>query len=153
MHIDETRLLTLFDSHDTNRDGSLTMHELAGILAELGDEEAHTSAVREGPAVEARSVSGPSTQVQPAQPPAAQPPAAQPPAAQPPAAAIPSTSEAAGAPAVVEPEELCLALAAYCERERLGAGEVVLHLYPFGGVESGLRMLQRMADGVWPVVQ
>ena len=148
MHIDETRLLTLFDSHDTNRDGSLTMHELAGILAELGDEEAHTSAVREGPAVEARSVSGPSTQVQPAQPPAAQPPAAQPPAA-----AIPSTSEAAGAPAVVEPEELCLALAAYCERERLGAGEVVLHLYPFGGVESGLRMLQRMADGVWPVVQ
>ena len=148
MHIDETRLLTLFDSHDTNGDGSLTMHELAGILAELGDEEAHTSAVREGPAVEARSVSGPSTQVQPAQPPAAQPPAAQPPAA-----AIPSTSEAAGAPAVVEPEELCLALAAYCERERLGAGEVVLHLYPFGGVESGLRMLQRMADGVWPVVQ
>ena len=65
-------------------------------------------------------------------------------ATQPTPAGAAAVGEVGAPPAVVEPEELCLALAAFCEQEQLGDSEVRLHLYPFGGVESGLRMLQRM---------
>lgn len=51
------------------------------------------------------------------------------------------------------PEELALAIAAYCEREQTAAGEVVLHWFPFGGWERCLALVGQMRDGTWPPLE
>ena len=48
------------------------------------------------------------------------------------------------------PEELVLSLAAYCGRAEVEPGEVVTHVFPFGGVRAGVRMIGAMAEGSWP---
>jgi hypothetical protein len=48
------------------------------------------------------------------------------------------------------PEELVLGLAAFCARSDVTAGEVVLHVFPFGGVRAGVEMLSKLRDGTWP---
>ena len=39
------------------------------------------------------------------------------------------------------------------EREALDDDALVLHVYPFGGLEKGTEMLQQMADGHWPRIE
>ena len=51
------------------------------------------------------------------------------------------------------PDELALALAAYCEREQTDPGEIVLHWFPFGGWERCVALMGRMRDGAWPEVE
>jgi hypothetical protein len=43
-----------------------------------------------------------------------------------------------------------LGLAAFCARSDVTAGEVVLHVFPFGGVRAGVEMLSKLRDGTWP---
>jgi len=50
----------------------------------------------------------------------------------------------------VWPEELVLALAAYCERDGVTAGEVALHFFPFGGLPKTLELTSSLSDGSWP---
>lgn len=50
----------------------------------------------------------------------------------------------------VLPEELVQALAAYCEEEQLGADEVALHFFPFGGLAGTLHLAARLRNGTWP---
>lgn len=50
----------------------------------------------------------------------------------------------------VLPEELVQALAAYCEEEQLGADEVALHFFPFGGLAETLRLAAGLRNGTWP---
>jgi hypothetical protein len=52
--------------------------------------------------------------------------------------------------AVLCPEELVLAIAAYCERAAVPAGEVVLHFFPFGGVSRSTQLIQELRHGTWP---
>ena len=53
---------------------------------------------------------------------------------------------------IVEPTELVEALANYCEDEGLGDDDVVLHMYPFGGLTRTLRLMAGLRDGTWPVL-
>ena len=50
------------------------------------------------------------------------------------------------------PEELVLALAAYCEQAAVPEGEVCVHVLPFGGVAQSLEMLGRLRRGDWPSI-
>lgn len=133
LHADAATLEMLFSRH-AGRDGMLQRYELAEVLADLGDETAHVSphaSPHGARAGKAHSVAGPSTQVQ----------------------ARRASKEPAEEDPLVLPEELVLALAAYVEREQLPEGEVVLHLYPFGGVDRSLQLLRDMAEGAWPAVE
>ena len=53
------------------------------------------------------------------------------------------------APAVW-PEELVLALAHYCEKVHAAPGEIVLHVFPFGGARQGVDMIEQLRKGAWP---
>lgn len=55
-----------------------------------------------------------------------------------------------GASAIVWPDELVLALAAYCEREGLADGEVMLHFFPFGGLARTFELISQLQAGSWP---
>lgn len=61
-----------------------------------------------------------------------------------------SKGKQAGEPEVIWPEEMVLALAAFCERERLPEGEVVLHFYPFGGMARTFELTSMLKEGTWP---
>lgn len=50
----------------------------------------------------------------------------------------------------VLPDELVQTLAAYCEEEQLGANEVALHFYPFGGLAATLNLAAGLRNGTWP---
>jgi len=50
------------------------------------------------------------------------------------------------------PDEIALALAAYCAREKTAPGEIVLHWFPFGGWEKCLSLIGDMRDGSWPPI-
>jgi 5,10-methylenetetrahydrofolate reductase len=62
---------------------------------------------------------------------------------------VPSPSTAA---VPVLPEEIVLALAAYCEQAAIPDGEVVLHFFPFGGVAKCTQLITDLAGGAWPIV-
>jgi hypothetical protein len=50
----------------------------------------------------------------------------------------------------VWPGEVVAALAHYCEAEGVGAQEVRLHLYPFGGMKKAAALARALADGSFP---
>ena len=52
--------------------------------------------------------------------------------------------------AEVWPEEMVLALAAYCEQASVPVGEVIVHAFPFGGVRPAVEMLGKLRSGDWP---
>merc|ERR1719414_908380 len=54
-----------------------------------------------------------------------------------------------GTSSVVWPDELVLALAAYCEREGLADGEVMLHFFPFGGLARTFELISQLQAGSW----
>jgi len=137
LHADESTLCALFDLH-ADCDGTLPRYAVAEVLADLGDDLAHSSphssplGMRSPGTGKAHAVSGPSTAVQVRR----------------------QSKELTGeADKLVLPEEVVLALAAYAEREGLEEDVVVLHLYPFGGVEKAIRMLQDLVAGAWPKVE
>ena len=72
-----------------------------------------------------------------------QPEAAVPPGRGPASAAAPQLD-------IVEPLELVEALAAYAEDEQLLEDELVLHFFPFGGVERAVKLMAAMRAGTWP---
>jgi hypothetical protein len=51
----------------------------------------------------------------------------------------------------VLPEEMVLAIAAYCEQAAIPDGEVVLHFFPFGGVAKSVELIAELVGGAWPV--
>lgn len=51
---------------------------------------------------------------------------------------------------IVWPEELVLALAGYCDREQVPLGEVVLHVFPFGGLQLAFELTTKLSEGTWP---
>lgn len=53
---------------------------------------------------------------------------------------------------IIEPQELILALAAFCERERVPRGEVALHFFPFGGLPRTLQLTASLRKGTWPLL-
>jgi hypothetical protein len=141
-------LSALYEKH-SGADKVLQRAELAGLLAELGadlaHEEVHEADVfaaaasaagggHDATAQEPHSVSGPSAFV-----------------------VVEATQKMeqhlggkTAAEAAVWPEELVLALAAYCEQSQSLPGEIVLHVYPFGGVRDSTEMLKRLSAGTWP---
>lgn len=52
--------------------------------------------------------------------------------------------------AVVWPEELVTTIAAYCHHENVPAGEVMFHVFPFGGLAKTLELVSMLQDGSWP---
>eukprot|EP01046_Picozoa_sp_COSAG06_P035437 COSAG06_NODE_3811_length_4884_cov_11.896134_1_plen_76_part_00 len=66
------------------------------------------------------------------------------------ASGTPTSAAAVVEEAEVWPEELVLALAAYCEQAYVPEGEVVVHVFPFGGVRQSAEMLGRLRKGDWP---
>lgn len=55
-----------------------------------------------------------------------------------------------GAAGIAWPDEVVLAVAAYCERERVLPGEVALHVFPFGGLRRAMDLLAALRGGSWP---
>ena len=112
--------------------------ELAQLLVQLGADMAHEHIEPStGPTTAAaHSVTGPSAFVAADGPPSAG------------AAGGGGGCNGDGAP--VWPEELVLALAAYCEQAVTAPGEIVLHVFPFGGVRAGVEMVAQLSDGRWP---
>lgn len=55
-------------------------------------------------------------------------------------------------PEVVWPEELVLALAAFCASECIDEHELVLHFYPFGGLARTFELTSSLRDGTWPIL-
>ena len=51
---------------------------------------------------------------------------------------------------LVWPTELVLALAEYCELNSVPEGEVRLHVYPFGGLDSAQQLASGLMSGSWP---
>jgi len=67
-----------------------------------------------------------------------------------PSASVSGATVQGDGPHIVWPEELVLALAGYCDREKVAPGEVVLHLFPFGGLPLTFELTRKLRDGTWP---
>ena len=147
--VDEKELSSLYAKY-SGADKVLQRPELAQLLVELGADMTtiHEQQQLEGEGggeqdtssnTTAHSVSGPSAFVSDGPKSATN------------ASGTPTPAAAAAVEeAEVWPEELVLALAAYCEQAYVPEGEVVVHVFPFGGVRQSAEMLGRLRRGDWP---
>lgn len=135
LSVGEKDLSKLYAKH-SGTDKLLQRPELAQLLVELGADMTTTTEEDADDSKEARSISGPSAFV-------ADGPHFS-----------PSKHDTQHPSSVVEvevwPEELVLALAAYCEQACVPEGEVIVHVFPFGGVKQSVEMLGRLRTGDWP---
>merc|ERR1712046_463344 len=52
----------------------------------------------------------------------------------------------------VLPGEAVMALASYCLKNEVPAGQVKVHFFPFGGVAKTTKLMGDLATGKWPIV-
>eukprot|EP01043_Picozoa_sp_COSAG02_P043909 COSAG02_NODE_3866_length_6121_cov_318.011956_2_plen_482_part_00 len=137
LSVGEKELSQLYAKH-SGTDKVLQRPELAQLLVELGADMSTTTEDDADDSTAARSISGPSAFVSDGP------------------QCSPSKHDTQLPQAVgvdemeVWPEELVLALAAYCEQACVPEGEVTVHVFPFGGVRQSVEMLRRLRTGDWP---
>ncbi len=136
LSVGEKELSQLYAKH-SGTDKLLQRPELAQLLAEIGADMSTTTGEDGDDSKTARSISGPSAFV------ADGPQSLSKRGSQQPQAAGADEKE-------VYPEELVLALGAYCEQACVPEGEVIVHVFPFGGVRQSVEMLERLRSGDWP---
>lgn len=134
LSVGEKELQQLYAKH-SGADKLLQRPELAQLLVELGADMTTTNEEVDDSFTTStgHSVSGPSAFVSDGPP-------------------CSTSKQNVQQPAEVEvwPEELVLALAAYCEQANVPQGEVIVHVFPFGGVRQSMEMVGRLRSGEWP---
>eukprot|EP00933_Yihiella_yeosuensis_P073866 TRINITY_DN82647_c0_g1_i1.p1 TRINITY_DN82647_c0_g1~~TRINITY_DN82647_c0_g1_i1.p1 ORF type:complete len:123 (+),score=23.09 TRINITY_DN82647_c0_g1_i1:38-406(+) len=98
--------------------------ELAELLAKAIEEERPTDLLKDADGARSEKASGPSVFI--------------------------ANEESSSKGEIFFPQDLVLSLAALCELDKTEPGEIVVHLFPFGGLPQSLSMASALRNGDWP---